>query len=93
MNETSNLDASADGIVNYRDLPSIVDKKGRRVAMARSGDLAIIGHEGREMEVHRLPFGATLLRAEGDKVKVGDRLAEWDPFTMPVITEKGGIVK
>ena len=93
LNETSNLDASADGVVNYRDLPSIVDKKGRRVAMARSGDLAIIGHEGREMEIHRLPFGATLLRAEGDKVKIGDRLAEWDPFTMPVITEKGGIVK
>jgi DNA-directed RNA polymerase subunit beta' len=93
LNETSNLDASADGIVNYRDLPSIVDKKGRRVAMARSGDLAIIGHEGREMEVHRLPFGATLLLAEGAKVKIGDRLAEWDPFTMPVITEKGGIVK
>jgi DNA-directed RNA polymerase subunit beta' len=93
LNETSNLDASAEGVVNYRDLPSIVDKRGRRVAMARSGDLAIIGHDGREMEVHRLPFGATLHRAEGDKVKVGDRLAEWDPFTMPVITEKAGIVK
>jgi DNA-directed RNA polymerase subunit beta' len=93
LNETSNLDASADGVVNYRDLPTIVDKRGRRVAMARSGELVINDKEGREMEVHRLPYGATLLFGEGDKVKVGDRLAEWDPFTMPVITEKPGIVK
>jgi DNA-directed RNA polymerase subunit beta' len=93
LNETSNLDASADGVVHYRDLPTIVDKRKRRIAMARSGELVINDKDGREMEIHRLPYGATLLFGEGDKVKVGDRLAEWDPFTMPVITEKPGIVK
>jgi DNA-directed RNA polymerase subunit beta' len=93
LNETSNLDASADGKVSYRDLPTIVDKRGRRIAMARSGELVITDKEGREMETHRLPYGATLMFGEGDKVKAGDRLAEWDPFTMPVITEKPGIVK
>ncbi|MBK7161801.1 MAG: DNA-directed RNA polymerase subunit beta' [Sphingomonadales bacterium] len=93
LNETSNLDASADGVVHYRDLPTLVDKRGRRLAMARSGELVINDKEGRELETHRLPFGATLLFAEGDTVKVGDRLAEWDPFTMPVITEKQGVVK
>ncbi len=93
LNETSNLDASADGVVHYRDLPTLVDKRGRRLAMARSGELVINDKEGRELETHRLPFGATLLFAEGDAVKVGDRLAEWDPFTMPVITEKQGVVK
>jgi DNA-directed RNA polymerase subunit beta' len=54
---------------------------------------SIIDKDGREMEVHRLPYGATLAYAEGADVKVGDRLADWDPFTMPVITEKPGIVK
>jgi DNA-directed RNA polymerase subunit beta' len=93
LNEISNLDASADGVVHYRDLPTIVDKRKRRIAMARSGELVINDKDGREMEVHRLPFGATLMYGEGDKVAVGDRLAEWDPFTMPVITEKPGIVK
>jgi DNA-directed RNA polymerase subunit beta' len=93
LNETSNLDSSADGIVTYRDLPTIVDKRKRRLAMARSGELVINDKDGREMEVHRLPYGAALMYAEGDTVKVGDRLAEWDPFTMPVITEKPGIVK
>ncbi|MBK8376131.1 DNA-directed RNA polymerase subunit beta' [Sphingorhabdus sp.] len=93
LNEISNLDASADGVVSYRDLPTIVDKRGRRIAMARSGELVITDKEGREMEYHRLPYGATLMFGEGAKVKSGDRLAEWDPFTMPVITEKPGIVK
>ena len=93
LNETSNLDASADGVVHYRDLPTLVDKRGRRLAMARSGELVINDKEGRELETHRLPFGATLHFAEGDAVKAGDRLAEWDPFTMPVITEKQGVVK
>ncbi len=93
LNETSNLDASADGVVSYRDLPTIVDKRGRRVAMARNGDLVIVDKDGREMETHRLPYGATLMFGEGDKVTSGERLAEWDPFTMPLITEKPGIVK
>ncbi|HTH28809.1 MAG TPA: DNA-directed RNA polymerase subunit beta', partial [Sphingobium sp.] len=43
--------------------------------------------------VHRLPYGAAILFADGAQVKQGDRIAEWDPFTMPVITEKPGIVK
>jgi DNA-directed RNA polymerase subunit beta' len=93
LNETSNLDASADGVVTYRDLPTLVDKRGRRLAMARSGELVLSDKDGRELEVHRLPYGATLAFEDGTKVKAGDRLAEWDPFTMPVITEKPGVVK
>ncbi|MCC6479798.1 MAG: DNA-directed RNA polymerase subunit beta', partial [Sphingomonadaceae bacterium] len=93
LNETSNLDASADGVVTYRDLPTLVDKRGRRIAMARNGELVLSDKDGRELETHRLPFGATLAFADGAKVKAGDRLAEWDPFTMPVITEKPGVVK
>jgi DNA-directed RNA polymerase subunit beta' len=93
LNETSNLDASADGMVTYRDMPTLVDKRGRRLAMARSGELVLSDKDGRELEVHRLPYGAMLAFEDGAKVKAGDRLAEWDPFTMPVITEKPGVVK
>jgi DNA-directed RNA polymerase subunit beta' len=93
LNEQSNLDASSAGKITYRDLPSIVDKRGRRLAMARSGDLIILDREGRELEINRLPYGALLHFAEGDEVKAGERLAEWDPFTLPLITEKPGVVK
>ena len=92
LNETSSLDASADGVVEYRELPTLVDKRGKRLAMARSGELVIIDKDGREMEMHRIPYGATLMFDNGDAVSVGDRLAEWDPFTMPIITEKSGVI-
>ncbi|KEQ53957.1 DNA-directed RNA polymerase subunit beta' [Sphingobium chlorophenolicum] len=93
FNETSNLEALSDGTVELRDMPTITDKNGRRLSLARNGEIAIIDSEGRERETHRLPYGATILFADGDAVKKGDRFAEWDPFTMPVITEKPGIVK
>ena len=49
--------------------------------------------DGRERASHRLPYGATLLYADGHIVSAGDRLAEWDPSFMPVITEKAGVVR
>jgi len=93
LNEQSNLEAVADGSLEYRDMMSIVDQRKRRIVTARSGEIAIIDAEGRERAVHRLPYGASLLVEDGKKVFKGDRIAEWDPFTMPVITEKGGVVK
>ncbi|MBN9787186.1 DNA-directed RNA polymerase subunit beta' [Pseudonocardia sp. TMWB2A] len=93
LNETSNHEASSNGTVEYRDLLTITDSRKRKLVLSRSGEVAIIDAEGREREVYRLPYGATVLVNDGDKIVQGDRLAEWDPFTMPVITEKPGVVK
>jgi len=93
LNEQSNLEAVADGTIEYRDMMMIVDKRDRRIVTARSGEVAIIDKEGRERAVHRLPYGAILLVDDGQKVTLGDRMAEWDPFTQPIITEKSGILK
>jgi len=93
LNEQSNVDSNADGVFEYRDLRIIKDKVGRRVSLSRQGEIAVIDPEGRERAVHRIPYGAYLLHDDGATLKKGDRLAEWDPFTMPVITETGGIVK
>ncbi|MGZ8343261.1 MAG: DNA-directed RNA polymerase subunit beta', partial [Allosphingosinicella sp.] len=92
-NETSSLEASVDATIELRDLPTIVDPRGRRVAMARNGELAIVDMDGRERASHRIPYGAHLMCDTGHIVTKGDRIAEWDPFMMPVITEKGGVVK
>jgi len=93
LNEQSNLEAVADGRIEYRELRTITDPRGRHVSLSRSGEVAIIDLEGRERATHRLPYGAHLLVDDGAIVSKGDRIAEWDPFTMPVITETGGIVK
>ncbi|MBN8814183.1 MAG: DNA-directed RNA polymerase subunit beta' [Sphingomonas sp.] len=93
LNETSNLEAHADGTVEFRDLRLIVDQRGRRVVLSRSGEIAIKDMDGRELSVDRIPYGAYVMFDDGHIVTKGDRMAEWDPFTMPVITETGGTVK
>jgi DNA-directed RNA polymerase subunit beta' len=93
LNETSNLEAHADGTVQFRDLRIIVDQRGRRVVLSRSGEIAIVDMDGRELSVDRIPYGAYVLFDDGHIVSKGDRMAEWDPFTMPVITENPGTIK
>jgi DNA-directed RNA polymerase subunit beta' len=93
VNETSHLEAISDGRIEYRDMPTITDKRGRRLSLARSGEMAVIDTEGREREIHRVPYGTVLMHEAGTNVKIGDRLAEWDPFSLPIITETSGIVK
>jgi DNA-directed RNA polymerase subunit beta' len=93
VNEQSNAEAISDGTIEYREMTTIVDQRGRRLALSRSGEIAIIDSEGRERATHKLPYGAQIMHKDGEKVKKGDRIAEWDPFTMPLITEKQGVVK
>jgi DNA-directed RNA polymerase subunit beta' len=93
LNEQSNLEATSDGTVEFRDVRIIVDQRGRRVVLSRSAEIAILDMDGRERAVHRIPYGAYVMFDDGHIVEKGDRMAEWDPFTMPVITETGGVVK
>ena len=93
VNETSHLEAISDGTVVYRDIPTIIDKRGRRLSLARNGEIVLMDTEGRERAIHRVPYGTHLLHEDGASIAEGGRLAEWDPFTLPVITEKPGIVK
>ncbi|MFU7527344.1 DNA-directed RNA polymerase subunit beta' [Qipengyuania sp. ASV99] len=93
LNETSHLEAISNGRIELRDMPTITDKRGRILSLARNGEIAVIDAEGREREMHKVPYGTVLMFKDGEQVKEGDRLAEWDPFTLPIITEQSGVVK
>ncbi len=93
VNEQSHLESICDGSVTYRDIPTITDKRGRRLSLARNGEIVVLDSEGRERAMHKVPYGTHLLHEDGAIINEGDRLAEWDPFTTPLITEKPGIVK
>ncbi len=93
LNEVSNLEAMVDGTVAYRDMPTITDARGRRLSLARGGELVLTDTDGHERAVHKLPYGSNILVKDGATVAQGERLAEWDPFTMPVITEQPGVVR
>ncbi len=94
LNEQSNLEATSDGKVEFRDVRMIVDQRGRRVVTSRSAELAIVDM-GRP-RAGGAPHSLRLVRAVSTMATSsprGDRMAEWDPFTMPVITENPGQVK
>ena len=59
--------------------------------MGRNCELVLLDEAGREKARHRVPYGAKLLADDGTKVTKGQKLAEWDPYTMPIITERDGI--
>jgi DNA-directed RNA polymerase subunit beta' len=63
------------------------------VAVSRSGELAVLDENGRERERYKLPYGAVLSVDDGDSVKAGQTVANWDPHTHPVITEVAGTVR
>ncbi|WP_310495966.1 DNA-directed RNA polymerase subunit beta', partial [Sandarakinorhabdus sp.] len=93
VSEQSTLESPVDGTLEFRALSTIADSRGRNISMARNGELVLRDAEGRERSIHRIPYGAMLTHLEGAQVSKGDRLAEWDPYTLPVITEKSGKVK
>ncbi len=93
LNEQSNLEAPVDGTIEFRDMPTITDPRGRHISLSRSGEIAILDMDGRELSTHRVPYGAHLLCETGHIVTKGDRIAEWDPSFSPVITERAGTVK
>ncbi len=92
--EQADIRAQVDGIIRFVDLNIVenVDKKFI-VMNRRGGELVIIGEAGRERERFSVIYGAHIEVKDGQKIKAGDLLATWDPFTTPIITEVDGIVK
>ena len=93
VNEQSSYESSHDGTIKIENRNVVKDSKGRLVVMSRNLEVLLINDKGAEHARHRVPYGAHLLDDEGDAIKKGKKLCEWDPFTMPIITEKGGTAR
>jgi DNA-directed RNA polymerase subunit beta' len=88
--DQSSLESNFDGQVKIKQRNVVKDSQGRLMVMGRNTVLVVVDQDGTERAVHRLPYGTHLRVDEGAKVKRGDRLAEWDPYTRPVLTEIEG---
>ena len=90
----SGVEAKSNGTVRFTStMRYVTNAKGEQVAIGRSGEVTIVDDNGRERERHKVPYGATLLAADGKQVKAGTQLASWDPLTRPIVTEFAGTVK
>jgi DNA-directed RNA polymerase subunit beta' len=88
--EQSSVEAAFDAIIEVRNRNVVINSSGVPVVMGRNCEIVLLS-EGREKARHRVPYGARLLVDDGALVNPGDRLVEWDPYTIPIITEKEGI--
>jgi DNA-directed RNA polymerase subunit beta' len=89
--EQSSVEAAFDAKVAIRNRNVVINSKGMPVVMARNTELVLLDEQGRERASYKVPYGTRLHVDEGHAVKKGQRLAEWDPYTLPIITEKEGI--
>ena len=90
--EQSSIEASHEGNITFKNHNVVEDSKGRMVVMSRNCELFIEDENGNEKAHYKVPYGAKLDINEGDKTKQGQTLADWDPYTIPIITERSGYI-
>jgi DNA-directed RNA polymerase subunit beta' len=91
--EQTSLEARFDGLLKYINLNTVIDNQGNHVVMNRNGEIAVADETGRERERYGVVYGARLRIAPDGEVQAGNLLAEWDPYTMPILTEIAGRVR
>jgi len=89
----SKIEASYDGKIKIVNRNVVKNSDGELIAMGRNMQIAIVDPKGQDRAAYRIIYGARLKVDEGQMVKRGDRLAEWNPNTIPVLTETDGIVR
>ncbi|MEA2879003.1 MAG: DNA-directed polymerase subunit beta [Hyphomicrobiales bacterium] len=92
INEQSFIESNYEGTIKIKNKNITRNSDGELMAMARNIAVAIVDQDGTERAVHRIQYGARMKVDEGDKVKRGQRIAEWDPYTRPVLTEVAGTI-
>ncbi|MBT5240219.1 MAG: DNA-directed RNA polymerase subunit beta' [Rhodospirillaceae bacterium] len=90
--EQSSIEAAFDSTVKLVNKSVVKNQEKVDIVMSRNCEIVLIDSNDRERARHRVPYGAKLLVKEKKTVKKGAVLAEWDPYTVPIITEKAGIV-
>jgi DNA-directed RNA polymerase subunit beta' len=81
------------GEVKYHNIHHVTNTLGKMVVMNRNGEILILSAEGRERERYPVNYGAQLHIKEGKLVDPGTIIADWDPYTIPIVSEVGGIIK
>jgi DNA-directed RNA polymerase subunit beta' len=86
----NSVEIKSQGVVKLHNIKTVQHADGHLVAVSRSGELGVINEFGRERERYKIPYGAVITVAYGDRVEPGQVVASWDPHTHPVVTEVAG---
>src|ERR1017187_5315419 len=87
------IKAKHDGVIHYNELRLVDLEDGNHIVLNKNGSVSIIADDGRELENHVVVIGAVISVKEGAKVKKGETFVQWDPYNVPILSEKAGKVK
>lgn len=91
--EKNTLEVRNDGEIKFVNVKFVKGRDGFNIVTNRHGELVLLDKFGREREKYTLLYGTKLLVNDGDSVKANQRVADWDPYFIPIISEVGGVVK
>ena len=91
--ESSTVDCRFSGNVKFENIRSVTNTAGKLVVISRNGEIQVYDVQGALRDVYPVVYGTTLVVKDGQKVKAGDRLGEWDPFAVPIVCESNGVVR
>ncbi|MBK5928805.1 DNA-directed RNA polymerase subunit beta' [Rhodobaculum claviforme] len=90
---TSSMESSFPGRVELRNANLIENAAGEQIVLGRNMHLAVIDANGVERTSHKLTYGTRIFVRDGEEIEKGTRLFAWDPYTLPIIAEKGGVAR
>ncbi len=93
VSDKSVTESSNEGKVVYINGNVVKDSAGILVVMGRNMQIAVHAKDGKELELHKVSYGSKVSVKDGAKIARGDKINEWDPYSEPILTEVGGIVK
>jgi DNA-directed RNA polymerase subunit beta' len=89
--DQSFIESNFNGKVKIKNRSVVKDSQGRLIAMARNMAVVIVEQSGKELATQKVPYGARLHVDDGDEIKRGTKLAQWDPYMRPILTEVDGV--
>jgi DNA-directed RNA polymerase subunit beta' len=91
--DSSFIESNNEGTVSLRNRSISRNSDGHLIATGRNMFIIVTDDQGNEAAVHRVTYGSRLLVEEGDVVRRGQRMAEWDPYTRPILADVDGTVE
>src|ERR1700758_1568061 len=87
------IKAKNDGTIQFNDLRTVQALDGSWIVLNKNGSISVHNAEGRELERYNVVIGSVISKADGSTVKKGETFVQWDPYNVPILTDKGGKIE
>jgi DNA-directed RNA polymerase subunit beta' len=91
--EKSTIDSRFSGRLKFNNIRHVTNRDGQLVVLTRNGEIQVMDDAGKVKETYPIVYGSVLLVKEGGSIAPGARLAEWDPFAVPIVSEFAGRIR